>query len=826
MTVTALVLLATLAAQSTRVDDAIQKGAAANSQREYDSQKRIFEEILPEARLLDHRLSEVLNGLGAAEMRLGQPGAARKALEEAIKIAVRKQTLIDEADARTNLGMLNCQTGDCMSAIREYESALRCWRELARRGEPDPVGQAVTGNNYAQALSQLGRLEAAAREYASQAAAFARLNDAGRQKVALTNLAGVEVKLGRALQALRTIERAANLPGTAASDGDVHHARARAYELLGRLDEAGASVSAAIKAYEKSPSRLAVAEHTRGMIAARRGQHAGAIDAFATARRLRDGVQSAGAADSLAMQAESELALGRHQLALEHIKQAVAEVEAIRARVAADQLRSSFLASKQQYYDTWIRAELALSNPKAALEVAERARARSLLDLLAEQRADVRRGAPKALLDRERALIERMSLLDAQASLAVEPRRSALRRELDGLTEELSRLENEIKRSSKIFASLAPETTVKVDELGALLGNNTTLVEFWQGRSGGFAFYTSRGAVTVRPVDGKVFQAGKDLSKALQAAANGAQGGSIPPLDGARAAKLRELLPGGRERLAIVPDASLDRVPWALLAGTERETIVLPSASILRLLRARPNRKYEKELAALGDPIYEPSDSDLKPAAGYRVPPPPVALARLGRSQELIKNLLDLAELKQRSTPFLRAQASKSWLSMPVSAQYRTLLLSMHARAESRGAAAFIAFTFYDAAGRLQPGLLRTAELYSMNLASDLVILSACETAAGEVVPGEGVMSLTRGILQAGPRAVISTLWKVDETATTELMKKFFALLYSGSKNGGPVMTPASALRQAQHWMATSNETTRFHHPYYWAGFILQGDWR
>ena len=108
-------------------------------------------------------------------------------------------------------------------------------------------------------------------------------------------------------------------------------------------------------------------------------------------------------------------------------------------------------------------------------------------------------------------------------------------------------------------------------------------------------------------------------------------------------------------------------------------------------------------------------------------------------------------------------------------------------------------------------------EIYSLKLRSELVVLSACETALGKDVRGEGLIGLTRGFMYAGSPRVIASLWRVPDRATSELMKRFYEGLFRGG------LRLAAALRAAQLDM---RKTLRWSSPYYWAGFILQGEWQ
>jgi len=117
----------------------------------------------------------------------------------------------------------------------------------------------------------------------------------------------------------------------------------------------------------------------------------------------------------------------------------------------------------------------------------------------------------------------------------------------------------------------------------------------------------------------------------------------------------------------------------------------------------------------------------------------------------------------------------------------------------------------------MQDGFLRLHDIYGLDLNADLVVLSACETALGREVRGEGLVGLTQGFMYAGARSVIASLWQVPDRATAELMARFYEFLINEGLN------PADALKKAQ--LASASER-RWRDPYFWGGFVLLGDWR
>ena len=149
---------------------------------------------------------------------------------------------------------------------------------------------------------------------------------------------------------------------------------------------------------------------------------------------------------------------------------------------------------------------------------------------------------------------------------------------------------------------------------------------------------------------------------------------------------------------------------------------------------------------------------------------------------------------------------------------YRRLHFATHGVLDTgRPELSGLVLSLYDERGRSQDGVLRLNDIYNLRLGADLVVLSACRTALGKEVRGEGLIGLTRGFMYAGAARVLASLWSVEDRATADLMGSF----YHGMLREG--LSPAAALRRAQLAMARSPGRRS---PFYWAGFSLQGEWR
>jgi len=128
-----------------------------------------------------------------------------------------------------------------------------------------------------------------------------------------------------------------------------------------------------------------------------------------------------------------------------------------------------------------------------------------------------------------------------------------------------------------------------------------------------------------------------------------------------------------------------------------------------------------------------------------------------------------------------------------------------------------IVLSLVDRSGNRTNGFVPVRDIYNLNQSDNLVVLSACDTALGRDIKGEGLVGLTHAFLASGSKSVVASLWKVDDRATAELMKDFYQSMLRGG------MTPAAALRSAKQKI---RQQTAWSAPYFWAGFVLQGEYK
>jgi CHAT domain-containing protein len=305
----------------------------------------------------------------------------------------------------------------------------------------------------------------------------------------------------------------------------------------------------------------------------------------------------------------------------------------------------------------------------------------------------------------------------------------------------------------------------------------------------------------------------------------------------------------GSQPLLIVADGALQYIPFAALPipssgaplATRHEVVSLPSASALAVLRrefsSRP--RAPKALAILADPVFEKEDERLvnrplkrgrmrldhrskvrgewRPEGGREAGVDLSSFRRLPFSSKEA-NAISAFVRPDQIFKAIGFAASRGTATSGSLAQYRNVHFATHGVLKSdRPELSGLVLSLYNQRGERQDGFLRLNDIYNLQLDADLVVLSACQTALGKEIRGEGLVGLTRGFMYAGTARVLASLWSVEDRATAELMGNFYRGMFREH------LSPAAALRKAQLEMARSSS---WKSPYYWAGFSLQGEWR
>ncbi|MFN2532918.1 MAG: CHAT domain-containing protein [Pyrinomonadaceae bacterium] len=556
------------------------------------------------------------------------------------------------------------------------------------------------------------------------------------------------------------------------------------------------------------------------------------------------------------------------------IEQAIEISESLRTSVSSQDLRAAYFASIRSIYELYIDVLMLQHklNPDAdfdgrAFAVSERSRARSLLDSLQEAQAHVDADVAPELLQQERTL---RALINAKAerqiqllALKKKSEADAIGKDLDQLMIQHGEIVNRIKATSPHFAALTMPHIVEVKDVQqTLLDPNTLLLEYALGDERSYVWIVSHESIAsyVLPGRHEIESSARRLYELItryqprpgetveQRSQRQSAASSIIPFETNLLSKLilwpiaNEL---GTKRLLIVTDGALQYIPFQSLVlpndgsqpqwlMTDHEIVNEPSASTLALLLtqtvARP--RGTNTVAVLADPVFEVDDPRLHNTQAQPQSTEDIAarqalrdigisadglqIPRLLASREEADAIMAVAPwgtgLKAVGFDASRAKVINGDLS-----SYRVIHIATHGVINTEHPQlSGVVFSLFDRQGQPQDGFLRLHDIYNLHLPADLVVLSACSTGLGKEIKGEGFVGLTRGFMHAGASGVVASLWKVDDDATAELMKYFYEAMF---KDGLPA---AAALRQAQMWMSHQK---RWQAPYFWAGFILQGEY-
>jgi CHAT domain-containing protein len=321
----------------------------------------------------------------------------------------------------------------------------------------------------------------------------------------------------------------------------------------------------------------------------------------------------------------------------------------------------------------------------------------------------------------------------------------------------------------------------------------------------------------------------------------------------------------GEKRLLIVADGALNYVPFeALVKSPEsadysslpyliksNEVIYAPSASVVGVIKQQNNNRTGRAMLILADPVFNSNDTRAKGAAasandgdtrglGIQSALADVtgqdAAATAGSSKMQGLPLARLTGTRTEAEQIVKLTKTSGgqadmWLDLDANegnietrdvTKYRVVHIATHGLLNAERPQ-FTGLVLSLVGNKTEDGFLRTDEVFNLRLGSPLVMLSACETGLGKEKRGEGVMGLTRAFMYAGAPTVGVSLWSVADKSTAELMTDFYKRLLGSSAAGPASVSPSAAMRDAQLAMIAGK---KYSAPFYWAPFVLVGDWR
>jgi tetratricopeptide (TPR) repeat protein len=708
------------------------------------------------------QLAGVLNSMGVEYAAVGRLREATDAYEEGLAVARAVSDTSTAGVIISNLAGLRAYTGRLDLAIELMEEAL---------GYAAAVGDSATivyaRNSLADYYLKAGnRTEARTQLTASLAVGAAQV-PAIYRVIAFVNLGLIEIADGRAGEGEATLERA--LP-MAVSGGF------------------------GLERFEIHSALAGLAMSRREVGSARRQT--------AMARTIADSIASPDVeVRVLELDGRLREIEGRAD-APRRFLEAIDLLESWRGRLALGDLALGIVEPRWSVYEGAVRTLLAAGDAQAAFAVGERARARMLLEIMAERQAGGRAHVGAALKQRLR---ERHQ----ERSGTTDSVRRALDAEIAALTDSLTSLEAaELSRDPAAAARYPRPASLSRIRAALLPDGKATLLSMFWGDSAVYAWWITRDTILARRL-GPADSLGTALDFLHQTIAR-------PRADSlwvSAATRTWELLMGPfaaslGTRVYAVTDGPAAAIPIEVLIprhgappiGATTEIVYGPSASVLAALAEAPPRRWDRMMLAVGNPRGSTDAPRSSPQAGRLD-----ARIDLPHAEEEARTISDLYAEDGADLLLGRRATIERWLGQRPG-RYRYLHFAAHARADDRepdGSRLFLA-----------DGALDLPAIRRLVLSAELVSLSACETALGRQVRGEGVMGLAQAFLAAGARSTVVTLWPVTDRSAAAFMSDFYHEVRAGS-------TPAAALVEVRRRRVEVGGSAA--HPSSWAPFVLLG---
>ncbi len=810
-------------------------------------------DAMQQYRLIDHLRGEALalTMLGSVGSFQGNEQAALVSHTKAIEMFRQIGDRQGEGVAVNGVGQAYEDLGDKQAALDRYLQSLQLFEKI------DNI-DSVSVNEYkiAQTYRALGNIPQAFIHY-DRCRKLSRATGKRRiEAYALRDVAEIYLSQNRKADTLEQYNKVLNVYRT------VHDLRGEAltFYSIGDLFFASGEKQRALDAYRKALPLIRSAGDREGEIST----------LYAISR--------------------SAHAAGHTDEALARIEESIGAIEALRTFVASPDLRSTYFATVHENYELYIQILMQLERERPgrgyaakALQASESARSRALIEVLAEARADLRQGMDANQVERERKLHEALAAKEQyqlQLLRSNQPGEEAeqVAREIRQLATEEQLLQAEIRQQNPRFAALSQPKPLTLEQIQAeLRGENALLLEYSLGQDKSYLWavtenwigsYELPGRATLEELAREVYM----LLTVRQRLGEKNYDSEVANADAAyseKALALSRMLLGpvqdklGGNKLLIVSDGLLQYIPFEALPspqedsaaatlnkttpGSERpllvaehEVINLPSISTLAEVRRQTaaSDSHQKVLSILADPVFEVRDLRVHVATQIQSPEKQKAdeqayltltlrdfdsfstgnaISRLPHTLSEAQAILKLVprNLATLATDF---DAARTNVLSPEMEHYQIIHFATHSFVNSTNPQlSGILLSMVDKQGMSQNGFLQLRDIYNLKLSAKLVVLSACSTALGKDVKGEGLISLTRGFMYAGAKSVVASLWKVDDRATAELMSRFYAAMINDN------LPPAAALRAAKESLRREQ---RWSAPYYWAGFILQGEYR
>lgn len=788
--------------------------------------------------------------------------ASSENFEKAKKLWEELNNQSQVAQILINLGFIEYRKGAWQACLSLFVQAQQLIDEKA---EPYMMGQIMSG--LAEAFLESGLPEAGLEKYRDARAYYIQAQNPRARMSTEWGMGKTHYLMGKYSEALATLS-STRAEAEAIKEGMLI---AHCDDFLGRTYFAMNDYPAALRHYRaavdgytrtKNPVEVSRTLALMGQVYEQQGELAKAKKNYQTAlasfRSLTDHVN-----ESATLYALGALELKENHVdeAAEHLRESIALTEKMRRVSTSVDLTAAFSARVYDRYQKYIDCLMRKSKTSGseahlitAFETSELSRARSLTELLRATKANLFTGIDPDLARREKQVRESMQI-NENAKVTLLSGKYA-KKQLEALQADYNRLEREhqlvleeIRVKNPAYEQVINPAAWSLRQIQEqiLVDDQTVLLEYSLGSERSYLWAVTRSAIKSYelPKESQIVEVADRVHHLLAVAPSRTVeqelNQSVTALAQMILSPVQDQL--HHQRILVVADGVLNYIPFQILPSTTDEPLVsnseiinAPSASILGELQreATQRRPAAKTLAAFGDPVFASNynlaevaneSEELIAGARWRSARSDIGQAEISDRSPATRlfyakrELQSLREVVGDSCTIVSDyDANRQQFLHADLTQYDVLHLVTHgyfnpARPENSG----FALSTIDQNQKRLEGFVELKDIYGLRVPVKLVVLSACQTALGKDVRGEGLLGLTRGFMYAGASSVVASLWQVDDAATTELMQLFYTnMLEHGMRPSEALRTAQNSIRQQKHWRS----------PYYWAAFTLQGDYR
>jgi CHAT domain-containing protein/tetratricopeptide (TPR) repeat protein len=789
-------------------------GLVFGNQGRYAEAQKTLQQALLIRREVEDRAGEgdTFNNIGIVYHYQGRYSEALEAYGQALAIAGEVEDRDKEGNALNNIGEVYRMQGRYGEALDALQQALAIAQAIK-----DRAGEGITRNNIGLVYYRQARYDEALEAYQEALEIAREEGNRATEGGTLNNIAGVYDRYQRYDEALAKYQEVLEITrevGDRAGEGTTLNNMGFNFYSQGRYVEALENYQQALAIRQEVGDRagMGVTLNNVGLVYDRQGRYGEALEAYEQVLEIRREVGDRNGEgltlDNVGSVHEKQ---GRDAEALAAYGEAMAVFEMLRSTAGSEAGRSSFIAQYADLYERAVELGHDQGQDAEAFRTSERGRSRAFLDSLATGSVELSDNAAANLLAAEQeAYTTRQAVQDALSKArSLNPPDAALVADLEAqlatAEQELQAAVDAITARGGQLAALAPGRSGVLDlpAVQALLDDQTTLVSYWVlGDQGALAFVITDDSFTT-----------VELPDATSASLSSAVDNTLSWLNREQAhpKPLRDLYTWLVAPLAehlqtpqvvIVPHQQLQYVPFAALSdgqsyfGQQHLLSVIPSASALPFI--------QQNAAASAAEANTHTLVFGNPTTGDRNLPP---LANAASEAQAVASLLGTAAVTgvEASETRLRDEAAGS----------KVIHLAAHGGYNVTNPLYSAIYLAPGGAGAAGDGRLETHEVYGLDLkGNELVALSACQSNVGELSAGDELVGLTRAFFFAGTPTILSSLWSVDDQATEALMTAFYRHWQTG-------MGKAEALQAAQ---AEVRGNPQWASPFYWAGFVLNGD--